>query len=130
MIAAFALFALQAGVTAAHVEEYRQSAAEIRRVFDREMLDYPSARFRDVHVTVNLDVPAPRGAYLCGYVNGKNRMGAYTGWQQFVASDYLDGSVTLRTGDEIMDALVDVPCGEGGNHASDPVDRSAWLAPR
>lgn len=48
--------------------------AHARRELNERLFDYPSARFRDV-----------RGddTRICGYVNAKNRMGAYTGWKLF-----------------------------------------------
>lgn len=45
-----------------------------RAALDEKLLDYPSARFRDVHADA---------ARVCGWVNGKNRLGAYTGWKSF-----------------------------------------------
>jgi hypothetical protein len=41
----------------------------------RDLIDPNSAQFRDVVV---------RGAAVCGELNGKNRMGAYTGFSRFV----------------------------------------------
>lgn len=38
------------------------------------MLDYPSARFRQVRAD---------GYRICGLVNGKNALGAYSGWKAF-----------------------------------------------
>lgn len=45
-----------------------------RRLLDERLLDFPSARFRDVR--------ADQGR-ICGFVNAKNAMGAYTGWKPF-----------------------------------------------
>jgi len=45
-----------------------------RSLLDRQMLDYPSTRFKDV--------TADAGR-ICGLFNGRNRMGAYVGWQRF-----------------------------------------------
>nr|WP_314136946.1 hypothetical protein [uncultured Brevundimonas sp.] len=53
------------------------TAAQItdaRRALDARLFDYPSARFRDVRGT---------GFALCGFVNAKNRYGAYSGWKRF-----------------------------------------------
>lgn len=66
-----------------------------RDALDGVLIDYPSARFREV--TAN-------EIKVCGRVNAKNRMGAYSGWQDFVVS--LAGEPTAFVGDEIMmDAL-------------------------
>lgn len=48
--------------------------SDARDAFDARLFDYPSARFRETR---------GNGFILCGMVNAKNRMGAYTGWQQF-----------------------------------------------
>ena len=37
-------------------------------------MDYPSARFRDVRADAGR---------VCGFVNAKNQLGAYTGWKPF-----------------------------------------------
>lgn len=49
--------------------------AEIKRYFDAELLDGPSARWK-------WPARVSKGSY-CGWVNAKNRMGAYTGWKPF-----------------------------------------------
>lgn len=45
-----------------------------RNALDAKLLDYPSARFRDVHAD---------HFRICGMVNARNSLGAYTGWKQF-----------------------------------------------
>lgn len=65
-------------------EQRAQSARLIevaRTAFDQELLDYPSARFRDVRPIFKY--PNARGPILCGFVNSRNRMGGYVGWQRF-----------------------------------------------
>ncbi|HWW12692.1 MAG TPA: hypothetical protein VN018_09250 [Brevundimonas sp.] len=52
-----------------------QTFIQARSALDEALLDYPSARFREV--TAN-------AAFVCGKVNAKNRMGAYSGWSSFV----------------------------------------------
>lgn len=54
----------------------------IRKKLDAMLLDYPSARFRDVHIHVDPEIGA-KGARFCGFANSKNRMGAYVGWTPF-----------------------------------------------
>lgn len=63
-----------------------------RDQLNREMIDYGSAKFRDVH--------ADRRR-ICGYVNGKNRLGAYAGWKRFVISGIPDAQLIIETNDEI-----------------------------
>ena len=74
---------------------------------DERLLDYPSARFRDVRGDDKV---------LCGFVNARNRMGAYTGWARF-------GYVTFGTkpslyidsaDDEGGDIMLDGFCGDDG----------------
>jgi len=49
--------------------------AAARDALDGVLIDYPSARFREV--TAN-------ASFVCGRVNAKNRLGAYSGWSNFV----------------------------------------------
>jgi hypothetical protein len=99
------------------------AAKAVRGQFNREMLDYPSARFRDVRA-----IQAPIGASIlfCGYVNGKNRMGAFSGWKEFAAVGADDPSVNVRPADDIM---VDAMC-SGGSGTQDTRDYSADLIHR
>lgn len=124
MILLSALILLQA-ITPAQVQHAQRSAPAVRASLEAQMFDYPSARFRDVHITRNPVAEAERGApglgYFCGFVNGKNRMGAYTGWQRFIT---INGEVTLA-GDSINDMIIDSACVRNG--VTDGVDRSAWV---
>lgn len=78
---------------------------EVRKTFDRELLDYTSARFRDV---------SGDGYVICGSVNAKNRMGAFIGWREFV-SVHRDGSASLRvnTPGEAPHLIFEAFCMEG-----------------
>lgn len=73
-----------------------------RDAFDRQMIDYPSARFRDVH--------ADRRR-ICGYVNGKNRLGAYSGWKRFVVMGIEDAEAQIE-GDEDFPGAISMMCDE------------------
>lgn len=53
-----------------------EEQSEARKAFDEIAFDGPSARWRFEHVKNN--------ALVCGYVNAKNQLGAYTGWQPFI----------------------------------------------
>lgn len=69
------------------------AAAAVRDQFDAELFDYPTARFRTVIAAYPHDA---KGARLCGFVNSKNRMGAYTGWVPFaVLADRLTFSADM-----------------------------------
>lgn len=113
--------------TSAQIEQAVSSAPATRRRLNDLLLDYPSTRFRDVYVTVNLGTAEPRKAYLCGFLNSKNRMGAYTGWTRFTSSGDF---VQIKSGDDVGSLIVDAACGDGGQHAADGVDRSALLVGR
>lgn len=119
-----ALAADPATVSAAQVAQARDEAVSIRAAFNEEMLDFPSARFRDVRVSLNTAADGPQ-PYLCGYVNGKNRMGAYVGWQPFTASE---GFLVIGD-DEFSRDLVSTIC-DGPAIIRDPADRSDWLRHR
>lgn len=126
MILALALSLIQAPtVTPTQIREAASGAPATRAAFDREMFDYPSSRFRDVHVTINLAVEGQRGAYLCGYVNGKNRIGAYVGWRQFMAN----GDVLFIAGDSVADVILPTTC-NGATIAQAPADLSDLLTSR
>ena len=84
--------------TAAERKEAVEVAVAVRDQFDAELFDYPAARFRTV---VAATPHGGRGVRLCGFVNSKNRMGAYSGWKAFVV---LAGGLSF---DPIM---VDVLC--------------------
>lgn len=64
------------------------------------MIDYPSARFRDVHADRR---------HICGFVNGKNRLGAYAGWKRFVVMGVEDGVATVE-GSEDFPGMISLLC--------------------
>ncbi|MFC5370935.1 hypothetical protein ACFPIF_00110 [Brevundimonas faecalis] len=78
--------------------------ASARHALDERLLDYTTARFRDVR---------GNGAALCGFVNAKNRMGAYTGWSRFVVI-FTETPALHIEGEGTSNAFVDVLCGEDG----------------
>jgi len=122
------LVALQLAAAVDPVRNMERAAPAIRAQFDATLLDYPSARFREVRVTTNPVADAESGrkgpGYLCGFVNSKNRMGAYVGWQRFMAT----ADDLIIEGDPMFDGVIDGACGR--NAAHDPVDRSGWLTYR
>lgn len=60
--------------------------ARLREALNEQLMDYPSARFRDVRAD---------GGRVCGFVNAKNAMGAYIGWRPFGAIDSARGAVLV-----------------------------------
>ncbi|MBM3606618.1 MAG: hypothetical protein FJX25_18490 [Alphaproteobacteria bacterium] len=83
----------------------RSQIEQARELFEERLLDYPSARFRNV--TGNDRV-------ICGFVNAKNRLGAYVGWEGFVIVQ-TDGTSTLRLNeaDEPVSLVYELYCMEG-----------------
>lgn len=72
----------------------RQRDEMLERVkgqLDTQLPDYPSARFRNVHIN-----DADR--VLCGEVNSKNRMGAYGGWTPFIT---VGNELIIMEGDSV-----------------------------
>lgn len=100
MIAALALQGTGPGpVTASQI-------SSAKAALNAQLLDYQSARFRDVRGT---------GAALCGFVNAKNRMGAYTGWSRFVWLTVTENHRLLIEDTEgENDIMLDAFCGEDG----------------
>jgi len=47
-----------------------------RTLFDERLVDYPSARFKDVRMSED-------ATFLCGSVNSRSRAGGYAGWHRF-----------------------------------------------
>lgn len=117
------LAALLSGpITEAEIADGLSQIPAVREELDRELFDYPTARFRDVYVTVNVSIEGPRrGAYLCGFVNAKSRAGGYVGWTAFVATD---GLLEVRDAGR-ENILLDAMCGR--DDPRDTTDRSALL---
>ncbi|WP_292038623.1 MULTISPECIES: hypothetical protein [unclassified Brevundimonas] len=47
-----------------------------KALFDERLVDYPSARFKDVRMSED-------ATFLCGSVNSRSRAGGYAGWHRF-----------------------------------------------
>lgn len=69
--------------------------AEVKKVVRSQLIDPSSAQFRNVAVMSRLT-----GESVCGEVNGKNRMGGYTGFKRFVTSVSNEGAVFIETSHE------------------------------
>lgn len=102
IFAALAAATVQAATPLGPPTEAQFTAA--RLALNEGLIDYPSARFRDVRGS---------SAAICGFFNAKNRMGAYAGWTRFAFVNlteprlYVDG----QGSDHI---LLDGLCGEDG----------------
>lgn len=66
--------------TARYIESALPKA---RDLLDRELIDYPSARFREVRAS---GAPLALNATFCGLINARNRAGGFTGWEPFLLS--------------------------------------------
>lgn len=108
--------------TAADRAKALAAAAKARKVFDAELRDYPSARFRDVTAD---KAPIGGGIWFCGYVNARNAFGAYQGWRRFSASPE---NLLIETPDEGF-SVVAVVCDQPERHA-DTRDYSAEITHR
>lgn len=74
MLALTVVLALQVSSASPPAPPTDQTFARARRALDAELIDYPNARFRDVRANEHR---------VCGYVNGRNRIGGFSGWQRF-----------------------------------------------
>lgn len=70
--------------------EIAVAAAKARAALDQKLFDYPAARFRDVRAVEYVEQVGAIG--FCGKVNGKNRVGGYTGWDDFTVIVVPDGA--------------------------------------
>jgi len=100
----------------------REAISKVRGHLDAKMLDLPSARFRDVRAV--LTFKDARGPIICGYVNGKNRMGAYVGWKPFAGF----GSGVFLDDDGTGVGLAEDMC--RNPHAVDTFDYTPLIAQR
>jgi hypothetical protein len=66
--------------------EWVTLAKDAHGALDNGLPDYPSTRFRSVHGMVYLPGRNPSNYILCGDLNTKNRMNAYSGWEEFAVS--------------------------------------------
>lgn len=74
VIAALVLLVLLGGSAVALLKFGPGSERDIKRQVEYDLIDPTSALFRDIVLG---------DFYACGYVNAKNRMGGYIGWQRF-----------------------------------------------
>ena len=95
--------------------------SEARTALDERLFDLPSARFRDVR---------GNSLVLCGFVNAKNRMGAYAGWKRFAwitVND--DPSLEVDGAGSTSDIMLDAFCGEDGRKQIGPDLSDRMLPP-
>lgn len=86
LFAAFALVSAAAaaeGFSAGQRAAADQAASELRDQLDLQLVDYTTARFRNVTASAWLNSDSVR---ICGLVNAKNRSGGFTGWTTFAFS--------------------------------------------
>ena len=67
------------------VVQANRYASDAHTLLDSQLVDYPSARFRNVRAHYSRRTLGGEHALtFCGEVNAKNTMGGYTGWAHFV----------------------------------------------
>lgn len=90
----------------------------IKSYFDAQMLDMPSARWKWPAVSEK------KPTIYCGWLNAKNRLGAYTGWQPFfVEFDKSKVKLGRLWEDGAHDIMFEAFCGDAGyDYTSPPVD--------
>jgi hypothetical protein len=69
------------------------AAFRAHSAFDSQLIDYPSARFRNTVAHYFIRSDNKKAYFLCGEVNSKNGLGGYSGWVPFLVSG--DGTVEL-----------------------------------
>ncbi len=74
----------------------RLALADAQNALDNELLDFTTARFKSVRLGAT---PIGAAPFLCGYVNGKNSMGAYIGWRLFVWQSWATEPIILEGSD-------------------------------
>jgi hypothetical protein len=98
-------------------------------LFEKQLRDYPSARFRDV-TGHYVDYDGDRYFYLCGYVNSKNAFGAYEGWTPFLFEEVYAPPHALELhveGDFIDNDLIQQMCTNDDTKGHKHKDYSALL---
>jgi len=76
----------------------------VKRGVAKDLRDPDSAKIREVY-----RVPFPKGAYICGEVNGKNAYGGYAGYTSFHGMEIMGDFFTLNI-DDASSALSQVIC--------------------
>lgn len=89
--------------------------AKIKRHFDADLLDGPSARWKWPAMR-----KSAKGLY-CGWVNAKNKLGAYTGWKPFYVFE-VNGKVDgeIDDGQSSTAIMLDVLCTQKGYDITEP----------
>lgn len=118
VLAMMAILAAGAGAKLSASEA--QAFSAIRSTLDRQMIDYPSARFREARIA------SYQPFVVCGLVNARNRSGGFTGWQNFTAV-YREGEAVVMIAEQ-QDMMMKTACGMAP--LSPPPDLSGELTYR
>ncbi len=91
-------------------------ASKAAPIFDATLNDYPTARFKNVRAMYQGHWrTGKRTYYICGWINARNRMGGYIGWQGFLIADNVQQPPDLYyENDEIERILYNVVCIQAG----------------
>lgn len=82
-----------------------------RDLLDRELIDYPSARFRSV---VAHGAPYTLSAGYCGLVNSRNRAGGFAGWEPFALLIAADTEALYVGTDGSAPIMIEALCAASG----------------
>lgn len=88
--------------------------AKIKKAFEFELLDAPSARYYWPNVM--------KQEFYCGFFNAKNRMGAYSGWKRYVVTfenGKADKPIVFSSDDTIFTPTLTRACDDAG-YPSEP----------
>ena len=106
-------------------EEIDNELKAARSWLELSLIDYESARFRDVRVVLLSPDRRNRGNVIlavCGMANARNRMGGYVGFERF----YYGRRIAFRQG--VLGVLANGVCAEA--NSIDGVDYTDRVAPR
>lgn len=90
---------------------FQRLTQQTRVALDNRLPDLPSARLRDIKMVRmqawNSQSPT---YYICGEINSKNRLGAYTGWRQFFSMRRDNGDVAVYFDTDLPGVMRDGIC--------------------
>lgn len=95
-------------VSMAETTRYVETAIpKARDLLDRQLIDYPSARFRGVQAS---GAPFGLNATFCGLINSRNRAGGFTGWEPFVISISENNEYFSVSDGDVSGSMIELLC--------------------
>ena len=102
----------------------RNALPGLRKRLDSKLLDYTSTRFRDVQILFLETNDGSQLVAACGFLNSKNRSGAYVGWDRFLVTQLSDPD--LKADEPAGITLISDLC-DSNKSRTDGADHSADL---